>query len=121
MGSATAATHIEGGEQAHNWYRWSELGKIKDGSHSRIACDHINRIASDVELLKALNTETYRMGIEWSRVEPEEGKFSEEGIALYRKEIELLVSNGIRPLVTLWHFSNPLWMEDDGGGSIQCR
>ncbi len=115
MGSATAATHIEGGEQSHNWYRWSELGKISDGSHSKVACDHINRIESDVELLKEINTETYRMGIEWSRIEPEEGKFSEEGIAVYRKEIELLVANGIRPLVTLWHFSNPLWMEDDGG------
>lgn len=115
MGSATAATHIEGGDQPHNWYRWSELGKIRDGSHSKVACDHINRIASDVKLLKAIHTETYRMGIEWSRIEPEEGKFSEEGIALYRKEIELLLKNNIRPLVTLWHFSNPLWMEDDGG------
>ena len=48
MGSATAATHIEGGEQPHNWYRWSELGKIQDGSHSKVACDHINHIKSDV-------------------------------------------------------------------------
>ena len=115
MGSATAATHIEGGEQPHNWYRWSELGKIQDGSHSKVACDHINHIESDVKLLKAIHTETYRMGIEWSRIEPEEGQFSKEGIELYRKEIKLLLKNNIRPLVTLWHFSNPLWMEDDGG------
>ena len=115
MGSATAATHIEGGEQPHNWYRWSELGKIQDGSHSKVACDHINHIKSDVKLLKAIHTETYRMGIEWSRIEPEEGHFSKEGIDLYRKEIKLLLKNNIRPLVTLWHFSNPLWMEDDGG------
>ncbi|WP_258097340.1 glycoside hydrolase family 1 protein [Marinoscillum pacificum] len=115
MGSATAATHIEGGEQPHNWYRWSELGKIQDGSHSKVACDHINHIESDVKLLKAIQTETYRMGIEWSRIEPVEGQFSQEGIELYRKEIKLLLKNNIRPLVTLWHFSNPLWMEDDGG------
>lgn len=115
LGSATAATHIEGGEQNHNWYRWSELGHIRDGSHSKVACDHVNRIKSDVKLLKKLNTETYRLGIEWSRVEPVEGQFSEEGIAIYRNEIKLLLKNNIRPLVTLWHFSNPLWMEDDGG------
>jgi beta-glucosidase len=115
MGSATAATHIEGGEQFHNWYRWSELGRIQDGSHSKVACDHINRIESDVQLLADINTETYRLGIEWSRIEPLEGEFSAEGIALYRREIELLLANNIRPLVTLWHFSNPLWMEDDGG------
>lgn len=115
MGSATAATHIEGGNQSHNWYRWSELGNIADGTHSKNACDHINRVESDVELLKEINTETYRMGLEWSRIEPEEGVFSEETILAYRHEIELLISNNIRPLVTLWHFSNPLWMEDDGG------
>ena len=115
LGSATAATHIEGGEQDHNWYRWSELGNIKDGSHCKVACDHINRIESDVDLIKGINNETYRLGVEWSRIEPEEGKFSEEGIAIYRKEIKLLLANNIKPLVTLWHFSNPLWMEDDGG------
>ena len=115
MGSATAATHIEGGEQSHNWYRWSELGNIRDGSHCKVACDHINRIKSDVELLEKINTETYRMGVEWSRIEPEEGKFSMRGIEVYRKEIKLLVAKGIRPCVTLWHFSNPLWLEDDGG------
>lgn len=115
MGSATAATHIEGGEQNHNWYRWSELGNIKDGSHCKVACDHINRIESDVDLIKGINNETYRLGVEWSRIEPEEGNFSTEGIAIYRKEIELLLANNIKPLVTLWHFSNPLWMEDDGG------
>ena len=115
IGVATAATHIEGGKQNHNWYRWSEQGKIKDGSHSQVACDHINRIEEDVNLIKSLNAQTYRMGLEWSRIEPEEGKFSKEGISVYRKEIELLLSKGIRPLVTLWHFSNPLWLEDDAG------
>ncbi len=115
LGSATAATHIEGGKQNHNWYRWSELGNIKDGTHSKVACDHINRIEEDVQLIKDINNETYRLGVEWSRIEPEEGKFSEEGIAVYRKELELLLANNIKPLVTIWHFSNPLWMEDDGG------
>jgi beta-glucosidase len=115
MGVATAATHIEGGEQNHNWYRWSELGKIKDGTHSKQACDHINRIEEDVALIADLNVQTYRMGLEWSRIEPEEGKFSQEGISVYIKEIRLLLDRGIQPLVTFWHFSNPLWMEDDGG------
>ncbi len=114
LGVATAATHIEGGEIPSNWYRWSELGKIKDGSHSRVACDHVNRIDSDVELISDLHCQTYRMGIEWARIEPEEGKFSKEGIELYRRELILLKEKEIVPLVTLWHFSNPLWMEDDG-------
>lgn len=114
LGVATAATHIEGGELNHNWYRWSELGKIKDGSHSKVACDHIHRIEEDVQLITDLGCQTYRMGLEWARIEPEEGQFSQEGIAVYRRELELLKVKGIEPLVTLWHFSNPLWMEDDG-------
>lgn len=115
LGVATAATHIEGGEQNHNWYRWSEEGRIKDGSHCKVACDHIHHVKEDVELIASLGCQTYRMGLEWSRIEPEEGKFSEEGIALYWKELQLLVEKGIHPIVTLWHFSNPLWIEDEGG------
>lgn len=115
LGVATAATHIEGGEVASNWYRWSELGKIKDGSHSKVACDHLNRVPGDVELVSNLGCHTYRLGLEWARIEPEEGKFSKEGIQIYRHELMLLKAKGIVPLVTLWHFSNPLWMEDDGG------
>ncbi len=115
LGVATAATHIEGGEQFNNWYRWSEQGKIKDGSHVKVACDHINRMEEDVKLIEDLHCDTYRMGLEWSRIEPEEGKFSKEGIEIYRKEIELLREKKIEPLITLWHFSNPIWFEDDGG------
>jgi beta-glucosidase len=115
LGVATAATHIEGGHQNHNWYRWSEEGRIKDGTHCKVACDHVNRVREDVQLIESLGCETYRLGLEWSRIEPEEGKFSDEGIAFYWKELQLLIEKGIRPLVTLWHFSNPLWVEDAGG------
>lgn len=115
LGVATAATHIEGGEQNHNWYQWSEQGKIKDGSHCRRACNHAQRVKQDVQLIADLNCDIYRMGLEWSRIEPEEGHFSDEGIAFYWKELQLLNDKGIQPIVTLWHFSNPLWVEDEGG------
>lgn len=114
MGVATAATQIEGGYQDNNWYRWSEMGNIENKDHVKIACDHLNRIETDTELLSQLHCDTYRLGLEWCRIEPKEGEFSQSGINLYRKELELLREKGIRPLVTLWHFSNPLWMEDDG-------
>jgi beta-glucosidase len=114
LGVATASTQIEGGEQNNNWYRWSELGNIDNNDHVKLACDHLNRIEADTELIEKLNCDIYRLGLEWCRIEPEEGQFSQEGIDLYRKELELLNSKGIKPLVTLWHFSNPLWMEDDG-------
>lgn len=114
FGTATAALQIEGGDTNNNWYRWSEQGMIENKEHCITACDHWNRIEEDTELNAALNVQTYRLGLEWSRIEPEEGKFNKEAILKYRYEIELLLEKNIHPLVTLWHFSHPLWFEDDG-------
>ena len=115
LGVGTSAFQIEGNETNHSWYRWSMDPKnIVDGTNCSVACDHYNRIDEDIKLLKKLNIKTYRFGIEWSRIEPEEGKFSKEGIDHYRNEIQKLLKNDIKPLITLHHFSNPLWMEDSG-------
>ncbi len=115
LGTATASLQIEGGDKNSNWYRWSEAGKIKDGSHSLNACDHWNRVDEDLELHKEIHAQTYRMGLEWSRIEPTRGSFSKDALEHYRNEIQGLLANGIRPLVTLYHFSHPLWFEDSGG------
>ena len=115
FGTATAALQIEGGDKNNNWYDWSEQGRIEDGSHSVLACDHWNRWEKDVELIAAINNQTYRLGIEWSRIMPEKGMINQEALAIYRKELELLLSKDIKPLVTLWHFSNPMWIERNGG------
>jgi beta-glucosidase len=115
LGTATAALQIEGGDHNNNWYRWSEMKRIKDGSHSLRANDHYNRIEQDIALMQEMNNHTYRMGLEWSRIEPARGEWSEEGLAHYRRELTLLRRAGITPLVTLHHFSHPLWFEDLGG------
>ncbi len=115
MGTATAATHIEGGRVNSNWYDWSERGKIMDGSHCKRACDHLNRIEDDVNLLGQLNCDTYRLGLDWARIEPSKGKFDYEALNLYARELDLLAKSNVRPLVTLWHFSNPMWFEQNGG------
>jgi beta-glucosidase len=114
MGAATAATQIEGGDTNNNWYDWCMKGKIKDGTSCVRADDHWNRVEEDIELMGQLNFKVYRMGLEWSRIEPENGSFDETAIDHYRKEIKLLVANGIKPLVTLHHFSNPLWFASEG-------
>lgn len=114
LGTATAALQIEGGDRNNNWYRWSELGKIEDGSHSVVACDHWERVEEDIALMKQLNCQVYRMGVEWSRIEPRQGEYDKDALAHYRREIELLLEADIQPLVTLHHFSHPLWMEDAG-------
>jgi len=115
LGVATAATQIEGGDYNNNWYEWSKLGKIKNNESSIIACDHWNRYPEDINLMKELGIEIYRMSIEWSRIEPRCGEWSSDGIKHYIDEIDLLLKNNIEPLVTLHHFSMPIWAQNLGG------
>ncbi|MUV36885.1 Beta-glucosidase [Lentibacillus sp. JNUCC-1] len=115
FGTATAALQIEGGDRNNNWYRFCEENKTKDGTHCIVAADHWNRYEEDIDLMVALNQDTYRMSVEWSRIEPDNGRFNEDALAHYRTEIEQLLEKGIIPLVTLHHFTNPIWFEDLGG------
>ena len=117
FGSATAATQIEGGDTNSNWYHWSLEGKIANGESSFTAADHYSRYAEDIKLMQEMNHKIYRMSIEWSRIEPQEGFWSEEGIGHYQKEIKSLIAAGIQPLVTLHHFSHPQWFEEKGAWS----
>lgn len=115
FGSATAATQIEGGDTNSNWYYWAKQGKIHNNSSTIIASDHYNRYHDDIALMNQLNHDVYRLSIEWSYFEPQEGVWSEEGIKHYQDEIKALLKAGIQPLVTLHHFSHPQWFEDKGG------
>lgn len=111
LGVATASAQIEGGEVASNWNAFSGAGRIKDGSHVARANRHWEHLAEDVALLEELGIKDYRMSLEWARIEPSAGVFDETALAHYRAELELLKSKGIRPLITFYHFSHPLWFE----------
>ena len=117
LGAASAATQIEGGEVGHNWNDWYHQGKIKDGSNPARANDHYHRWKEDIDLMAAMGLQIYRFGVEWSRLEPEEGKFDKDAVRHYRDEIRYMKSLGIRPLLTIHHFTNPMWFEEKGGFS----
>lgn len=114
LGTATAATQIEGGDKNNNWYRFAEEGKVDDKTSPYRADDHYNLWREDIDLMADIGLEIYRFGIEWSRIEPERDVFDESVLAHYREEIEYMRSKGIRPMLTLHHFTNPLWFEDMG-------
>lgn len=114
LGTATAATQIEGGDTNCNWYHWSLRGKIKNNENSLMGSGHYERLEKDIELMKTLHQDTYRMSIEWSRIAPAKGQWSKEGIEFYIHELTLLKEAGIIPLVTLLHFSCPQWVEEEG-------
>ena len=114
LGAATAATQIEGGDENNNWARFAKEGKTVDGSTPVRACDHYNRWREDIDLMAELGIQVYRFGIEWSRIEKSRGEYDESVLAHYREEIEYMREKGIRPMLTLHHFTNPLWFEDMG-------
>ena len=114
LGAASAATQIEGGDRNNTWYDWYRRGYIKDGADPSVATDHYARWREDLALMEDMGIQCYRFGVEWSRIEPEEGVFDEAAIAHYREEIQAMVDAGIRPLLTLHHFSDPLWLAEKG-------
>ena len=114
---ATAAHQIEGNNTLNDWWEWEHRlpSKIKNSELSGLADDHWNRVDEDTELLNDLGVTTYRFSIEWSRIEPIEGQFNLEAINHYKYEIGELKKKGISPMVTLHHFTSPLWFAKKGG------
>ncbi len=115
LGVSSASMQIEGGELDSNWHEWFRRGHIKDGTSPANANDHWNRYEEDFSLMEEMGIKHYRMSLAWSRIEPQEGEFNPEAIAHYRAMFESMKKHGIKPLVTLWHFSHPTWFEHKGG------
>ncbi len=121
FGCATAAFQIEGATAADGrtdsiWDTYCRVsGAIHDGDTAEVACDHYNRLAEDVELMKALGMHTYRFSISWPRVKPGDGPVNEKGLAFYDRLTDALLTAGIRPWVTLYHWDLPQPIQDLGG------
>jgi len=112
-GSATSAHQIEGDNFNNDWWEAEQKGLVPHKSGK--ACDSYNRYEEDFDLAKAMHNNAHRFSIEWSRVEPEEGKFSDEEMEHYRKVLQALRARGLEPFVTLHHFTNPIWFAKIGG------
>ncbi|MFA5390202.1 MAG: glycoside hydrolase family 1 protein [Candidatus Omnitrophota bacterium] len=111
-GAATAAYQVEGGNDRSDWWDWEKrVGKENSG----LACRHYDLYELDFELAKGLHHNTHRLSIEWSRIEPEEGKFPEAALKHYVDVVLALRARNIEPVVTLHHFTNPVWFAKFGG------
>lgn len=77
--------------------------------------DHYRRYEEDFDLLEKLNLNSFRFGIEWSRIEPEEGKWDLAAIKHYKDYIAELRRRHIEPFPNLWHYTFPTWFAEKGG------
>ncbi|MGZ3426623.1 MAG: family 1 glycosylhydrolase, partial [Polyangia bacterium] len=116
FGVATAATQIEDQDPNTDWYAFTRPqadGGLGNGAaFVGDAVRGYSLALDDVKLLQALHVDSYRFSIEWARVEPSRGNFDEAALQHYDDLINALRAAGIKPLVTLHHFSNPLWIAD---------
>ncbi len=113
FGTATAAHQIEGDNKSNDWWHYEQMGKLPYKSGK--ACNHWELYRDDIELMASLGYPAYRFSIEWARLYPQEGKRDDGAIERYNEILKLLNSKGITPLITLHHFTLPLWFLSRGG------
>ena len=106
-GAGTSSHQVEGGNINNDWHEWEQKGKTKE--KSGIACDYWNRFSEDHAIARELDLNAFRISLEWSRIEPEEGKFSEEAMEHYRQILEDMKGRGLKRIVTLNHYTLPAW------------
>ena len=121
-GAAAASYQVEGAWDADGkgpsvWDKFTEQkGKIWEGHHGRVACDHYNRYAEDVALMQQIGLKAYRLSVSWPRVLPTgTGKVNVKGLDFYDRLVDELMAASIAPWVTLFHWDFPYALELKGG------
>ena len=119
-GTATAAHQVEGNNTNNNWYAWEHQkdangkSRIHNNDKSGIAANHWNLYRDDISLMNDLGVGYYRFSVEWSKIEPENGIINEKALEHYRDVCIALIDSGLTPVITLHHFSHPIWFEELG-------
>jgi beta-glucosidase len=138
-GTATSAHQVEGNNY-NQWTRWekdnarlqaakaqqrlgylptwSKIEQLASDPSNYISgnlADHYNQYKRDFDLLDKMHMNAYRFSVEWSRIEPEEGQWNTDAIKYYRRYVSELKRRQIQPIMTLFHFTLPVWFEDRGG------
>lgn len=113
-GAATAGHQVEGNNvNSDSWL----LENLPNSTFAEPSGDAANSFAlwsTDLALAKSLNLNAYRFSLEWSRIEPEPGRFSIAMLDHYKLMIETCRERGLRPLVTFNHFTAPRWFSAQG-------
>jgi len=112
-GAGTSSHQVEGNNNNNDWWQWEQ--HLPLNMRSGQACDEWNRFEEDFKLAQTLGFTAYRFSLEWSRIEPAPGQFDASALDHYRQMIISLRSKGIEPIVTLNHFTIPLWLVNQGG------
>ncbi|MNW31219.1 Beta-glucosidase B [compost metagenome] len=120
-GTSTSSFQIEGaaaegGRVPSVWDTFCRIpGKVVNGDHGDIACDHYHRYREDIALMKQLGFRYYRFSVAWPRIIPAPGVVNEEGVDFYSRLLDEVEQAGLTPMLTLFHWDLPQWLQDMGG------
>lgn len=114
-GASSAPHQNEGGNTNSDMWALEQLEGSFFAEPSAGGVDFYHRWKDDVDLIASLGLNAFRFGIEWARVEPSRGEFDAEQLAHYRGIIDYCFEKGVEPVITLHHFSSPLWFAQEGG------
>ena len=114
-GTSTSAHQVEGNNVNSDLWHLEHVDPTVFVEPSGDACEQFLLYKTDIEMLAALGFNAYRFSIEWARIEPEPGLFSQNEIDHYRRVLDACRDNNITPIVTLHHFTSPRWLASKGG------
>jgi beta-glucosidase len=116
-GTATSSHQVEGGNTNNNWHAWEHVdGFIKNDDKSGMACNWWGgKWKEDLDRAAEAGQNSHRLSIEWSRVQPASERWDEDALEYYRQIIRGMVDRKLEPMVTLHHFTDPLWVTELGG------
>lgn len=124
-GVATAAFQVEGGagEDGRGDSIWDvfcrQPGAIVDGSDGTVACDHAHRVDEDLDLVRDLGVSSYRFSLAWPRVQPDGVRVEPRGLDFYERLVDGVLTRGLEPLPTLYHWDLPAALEERGGWPVR--
>ncbi|MDF2514602.1 MAG: aryl-beta-glucosidase [Herbinix sp.] len=115
IGASTAAHQVEGNNIHSDFWAMEQMENTSFDEPSLDAVDHYNRYREDIDLMANAGLNAYRFSLEWARIEPEKGTYDENEISHYRDVLTYCHQKGIKPIVTMHHFSSPKWLISEGG------
>jgi beta-glucosidase len=118
-GTATAAHQVEGNNTNNNWWKWEQEGHT-NGSAAVAADWWGGRWREDFDRAAETGQNAHRMSVEWSRIQPTPDTWDEDALEKYRNMLRGLKERGIMPMVTLHHFTDPLWLADMEGWETEA-
>jgi beta-glucosidase len=115
-GTATSSHQVEGGNENNDWWAWeTQPGRIYDGGRSGDACAWWSgKAEEDLTLAASLGQNAHRFGLEWSRLEPNPGRYDAAAFDRYAHLLEHLDGLDMTSMVTLNHFTLPRWAGEAG-------